>query len=386
MSGITIDTSNPFDPFTSFDASQLQTYDDFSPVLFDTEDLAAADFTSNSASPSSPLSPALSASSLGFPATDNWTSWDSEMSPEPENLFACPPSQPEMSPVINPMDLAVVTAMGSQQQQQQHQPQQQQPQQLYYQSPQVMFATYPGFQQQQKQQQQQQQVQQQQPVTMASTSPVMPPTPTSPIRDNAAAAKRYPARNSLKRKSTSGPSADEPPAKMASNSSSALSSPSQETTAPATNTNPNPNPAPTRRASAPSALGPKKTAHNMIEKRYRTNLNDKIARLRDAVPALRQMAQRNRLASMGNGNGEGFEDDGEEGTGVGLFSTGAGATKLNKATILSKATEYILQLERRNHGLETENSALRGRMEGLEMLLMARGGGPAAGGMVGGWN
>jgi hypothetical protein len=31
----------------------------------------------------------------------------------------------------------------------------------------------------------------------------------------------------------------------------------------------------------------KKTAHNMIEKRYRTNLNDKIAALRDVVPSLR---------------------------------------------------------------------------------------------------
>lgn len=31
----------------------------------------------------------------------------------------------------------------------------------------------------------------------------------------------------------------------------------------------------------------KKTAHNMIEKRYRTNLNDKILALRDSVPSLR---------------------------------------------------------------------------------------------------
>jgi Helix-loop-helix DNA-binding domain len=31
----------------------------------------------------------------------------------------------------------------------------------------------------------------------------------------------------------------------------------------------------------------KKTAHNTIEKRYRTNLNDKIATLRDSVPSLR---------------------------------------------------------------------------------------------------
>jgi hypothetical protein len=35
----------------------------------------------------------------------------------------------------------------------------------------------------------------------------------------------------------------------------------------------------------------KKTAHNMIEKRYRTNLNDKIAALRDSVPSLRVMAK-----------------------------------------------------------------------------------------------
>lgn len=35
----------------------------------------------------------------------------------------------------------------------------------------------------------------------------------------------------------------------------------------------------------------KKTAHNMIEKRYRTNLNDKIAALRDSVPSLRVMTK-----------------------------------------------------------------------------------------------
>ena len=37
----------------------------------------------------------------------------------------------------------------------------------------------------------------------------------------------------------------------------------------------------------------KKTAHNMIEKRYRTNLNDKIATLRDSVPSLRVMTKKN---------------------------------------------------------------------------------------------
>lgn len=37
----------------------------------------------------------------------------------------------------------------------------------------------------------------------------------------------------------------------------------------------------------------KKTAHNMIEKRYRTNLNDKIAALRDSVPSLRVITKKN---------------------------------------------------------------------------------------------
>jgi hypothetical protein len=47
--------------------------------------------------------------------------------------------------------------------------------------------------------------------------------------------------------------------------------------------------------SPPSTRGHpiKKTAHNMIEKRYRTNLNDKIAALRDSVPSLRVMSKKN---------------------------------------------------------------------------------------------
>jgi hypothetical protein len=48
-------------------------------------------------------------------------------------------------------------------------------------------------------------------------------------------------------------------------------------------------PPPTSSSSRPV----KKTAHNMIEKRYRTNLNDKIAALRDSVPSLRVMSKKN---------------------------------------------------------------------------------------------
>ncbi|PTU19884.1 hypothetical protein P175DRAFT_0516941 [Aspergillus ochraceoroseus IBT 24754] len=75
----------------------------------------------------------------------------------------------------------------------------------------------------------------------------------------------------------------------------------------------------------------KKRAHNVIEKRYRANLNEKIAELRDSVPSLRAI------------------DDDDEG-----------------ASILSKATEYIRHLEIRNKRLEDENTALKIRLRELE--------------------
>ena len=98
----------------------------------------------------------------------------------------------------------------------------------------------------------------------------------------------------------------------------------------------------------------KKTAHNMIEKRYRTNLNDKIAALRNSVPSLRQMSRIN--AKPGD------EDDPEDLDGL------APAHKLNKATVLSKATEYIQHLEKRNKRMADENAALKARNQALEKM------------------
>lgn len=115
----------------------------------------------------------------------------------------------------------------------------------------------------------------------------------------------------------------------------------------------------------------------MIEKRYRTNLNDKIAALRDSVPALRVMVHRlEQNPSNTNNNDDVMEEikaeaglDPEEDLG-GLTP----AHKLNKATILSKATEYIALLERKNRALAKENTSLRNRVEGFEMLVMSRSG------------
>jgi len=100
----------------------------------------------------------------------------------------------------------------------------------------------------------------------------------------------------------------------------------------------------------------KKTAHNMIEKRYRTNLNDKIAALRDSVPSLRVMTRK-------NSRGEEVQEDLQ-----GLTP----AHKLNKATVLSKATEYIAHLEKRNKLLTKENTSLKSRVEAFEILMLSR--------------
>ncbi|KAA8576811.1 hypothetical protein EYC84_006864 [Monilinia fructicola] len=76
----------------------------------------------------------------------------------------------------------------------------------------------------------------------------------------------------------------------------------------------------------------KKTAHNMIEK---------------SVPSLRIMQK--------SARGEDTADDREGLQGL------TPAHKLNKATILAKATEYIKHLEKRNSRLQDENNQMKTR-------------------------
>lgn len=95
----------------------------------------------------------------------------------------------------------------------------------------------------------------------------------------------------------------------------------------------------------------KKTSHNVIEKRYRNNLNDKIVELRNSVPSLRAMRRANR--------GEESEDLG------GLTA----AHKLNKATVMAKATEYIKHLEKRNKAMADEMAQLKARLTAVEEAI-----------------
>ncbi|KAF2725923.1 hypothetical protein K431DRAFT_299645 [Polychaeton citri CBS 116435] len=95
----------------------------------------------------------------------------------------------------------------------------------------------------------------------------------------------------------------------------------------------------------------KKTSHNVIEKRYRNNLNDKIVELKNSVPSLRAMNKANK--------GERNEDL------EGLTA----AHKHNKATIMAKATEYIKHLETRNKSLAEELAQMKARLNAVEAAM-----------------
>lgn len=90
-------------------------------------------------------------------------------------------------------------------------------------------------------------------------------------------------------------------------------------------------------ASSPGRQRKSKSTHNLIEKRYRNNINDKINILRDCVPGLRDQSSATESTS----------------------GDGAPQPRLNKATVLTKAAEYIRQLQQRNSALAKELSALR---------------------------
>ncbi|RUP49706.1 hypothetical protein BC936DRAFT_141741, partial [Jimgerdemannia flammicorona] len=95
----------------------------------------------------------------------------------------------------------------------------------------------------------------------------------------------------------------------------------------------------------------KKVAHNAIERRYRNNINDRISDLKSVVPALCHGKIKDKSGSKNMDDDE--DDDENEIDGV------AAATKLNKATILRKATEYIVYLKKNSERVREENAALK---------------------------
>ncbi|AMD19861.1 HCL290Cp [Eremothecium sinecaudum] len=91
---------------------------------------------------------------------------------------------------------------------------------------------------------------------------------------------------------------------------------------------------------------PKRMSHNVIEKKYRTNINDKILQLREIVPALRVAAKIEEGSTV-------TEEDCIQLDGL------EPARKLNKASILIKTIEYIKHLEGKCSVLVMDNMQLK---------------------------
>ncbi len=101
----------------------------------------------------------------------------------------------------------------------------------------------------------------------------------------------------------------------------------------------------------------RKRGHNAIEKRYRTNLNDKIVCLRRGIPSFSHQS------SLDSKSGDEEDSDAEtEGK--------TAQQKYGKAAILTRALEYIKHLENTTQRLGGEADALRTRVEAFEKLAM----------------
>jgi hypothetical protein len=118
----------------------------------------------------------------------------------------------------------------------------------------------------------------------------------------------------------------------------------------------------TSRSRKPHQL--KKVAHNAIERRYRNNINDRIGELKNVVPALYKAKIRGRKGDRKSSEEDDDSPDEEEEqeNNNGEYEVVEGvvvANKLNKATILHKATEYIYHLKHTNEIAKRENQVLQ---------------------------
>ncbi|ORX80455.1 hypothetical protein BCR32DRAFT_293848 [Anaeromyces robustus] len=97
----------------------------------------------------------------------------------------------------------------------------------------------------------------------------------------------------------------------------------------------------------------KKVAHNAIERKYRNNINDRIKQLQDVIPAL-QYTKNIKEREKKNGGDEDVVKIDES-----LIIDGIpAARKLNKATVLKSATDYIVHLKKTSTDLKEENKRL----------------------------
>jgi Helix-loop-helix DNA-binding domain len=94
-----------------------------------------------------------------------------------------------------------------------------------------------------------------------------------------------------------------------------------------------------------------KAAHRAVERRYRSNLNLKIAKLGQCIPAIRNQD----TATEHSVNGKDFR--------------AAPKAKLQKGHVLSKALDYIQSLKQHVSELEAEKNQLQSRVQALNVLV-----------------
>ncbi|CAN3372025.1 hypothetical protein DIRU0_B08152 [Diutina rugosa] len=143
-------------------------------------------------------------------------------------------------------------------------------------------------------------------------------------------------------------------------------------------------PARSPKSSSPKSSSPRprvKSAHNIIEQRYRNKINDKFNALQMSVPALRSCARRKAKkmsASARGGRGGSYSDsDSDDCDGAGSGDEDLEglepARKLNKGTILAKSVEYIKFLELKNERMKYEQQQLmaKAQMMGIDISHIA---------------
>ncbi|CCD25209.1 Tye7p NDAI_0E03920 [Naumovozyma dairenensis CBS 421] len=103
-----------------------------------------------------------------------------------------------------------------------------------------------------------------------------------------------------------------------------------------------------------------KQAHNKIEKKYRININTKIAKLQHIIPWVAS-----EKTAFEVGDSMKLPDSTSNDLQQTLNSTGAN-TKLNKSMILEKAVDYILYLQNNERLYELEVQRLKKEIESLK--------------------
>jgi hypothetical protein len=104
-----------------------------------------------------------------------------------------------------------------------------------------------------------------------------------------------------------------------------------------------------------------RAAHNIVEKRYRTNLNDKIEALRKALPTYNA----SKRAQPGVKHAEGETAD------AGDKSQGA-PQRINKAAVLSEAIAYMQQLEERVTKHDSQMAMMKVQLDVFKTLAAAK--------------